>query len=152
METLSRDHGRAWLCVCLLLAAHVIEEAAGGFLGVWNPFLATVGQGTGIPMPQFAFADWLARLVIGVTALIALTPLAYRGVRWLAPASYVLGIVMVVNGINHLLSPVYLDRFLPGQFTSPLLIATSLWLMGQARRVQRSRGRVPTPAISTAIL
>ena len=126
---------RAWLYVCLHLAAHGVEEALHGFVDVWNPFLASVRARTALPLPHFVYGDWLTVLVIGVAALTGMTPLVARGVRGFRIGSYVFAILMIVNGVNHLASPLYLGRFLPGQFTSPLLILTSIWLMLETRRV-----------------
>jgi protein-S-isoprenylcysteine O-methyltransferase Ste14 len=114
----------------------VVEETTTGFLGVWNPVLASFRQRTGVPFPHLEFSWWLTVLILTVGALAALTPLVYRGVRWLRPASYVFASVMIANGIHHLLSPLYLGRFLPGQYTSPLLIFASAWLILKARQAR----------------
>src|SRR5262245_19712574 len=137
-----RAHGRAWLYLCAHLAAHCVEEALNGFLDVWNPFLASVRARTGLPLPHFTFDDWLTALVIGVVALTAMTLLVARGVRGFRVASYVFAGLMIATGVNHLASPLYLGRFLPGQYTSPLLILASVWLILAARRV----GHPTTPA------
>jgi protein-S-isoprenylcysteine O-methyltransferase Ste14 len=50
--------------------------------------------------------------------------------------------LMIANGVNHLASPLYLGQFLPGQYTSPLLILASIWLILAGRRV----GHPATPA------
>jgi protein-S-isoprenylcysteine O-methyltransferase Ste14 len=130
-----RAHARAWLYLCAHLAAHGVEEAINGFVDVWNPFLASVRARTGLPLPLFTFDGWLTALVIGVLALTAMTPLVRRGVRGFRVASYLFAGLMIANGVNHLASPLYLGRFLPGQFTSPLLILASIWLILAARRV-----------------
>ena len=130
-----RAHARAWLYLCAHVAAHAVEEAINGFVTVWNPFLASVRARTGLPLPQFAFDDWLTALVIGILALTAMTPLVARGVRGFRVASYVFAGLMIANGVNHLASPLYLGQFLPGQFTSPLLIMASIWLILVARRL-----------------
>jgi protein-S-isoprenylcysteine O-methyltransferase Ste14 len=137
-----RAHGRAWLFLCAHLAAHAVEEALNGFVDVWNPFLGTVRARTGLPLPQFTFDGWLTALVVGIVALTAMTPLVARGVRGFRVASYVFAGLMIANGLNHLVSPLYLGRFLPGQFTSPLVILASIWLILAARRV----GHPTTPA------
>jgi protein-S-isoprenylcysteine O-methyltransferase Ste14 len=143
---LQRAHGRAWLYLCLHIAAHVAEEASLGFLDVWNPVLATVAQRTGLPLPHLVFREWLAILVVAVAGLLALTPLVSRGVAWLRPASYVLAGLTIANAVNHLVSPLYLGRFLPGAFTSPLLIAMSAWLIVQTRRAAGHTVRVTAVA------
>jgi hypothetical protein len=122
---LTRAHGLAWIYLCLLLGAHVGEEALGGFLEVFNPFGVT-------------FRFWIATLTLAVTALLAAAPLVSRGTSWAPAASYAFGAAMIANGVNHLLSPLYFGRFLPGQFTSPLLIAASIWLIVKARAVARA--------------
>jgi protein-S-isoprenylcysteine O-methyltransferase Ste14 len=124
------------LYLCLHLAAHAVEEALNGFVDVWNPFLAWVRARTGLPTPQFVYADWLTMLVIGIVVLTAMTPLVARGVRGFRVGSYLFAVLMIANGVNHLASPLYLGRFLPGQFTSPLLILASIWLILETRRVK----------------
>jgi protein-S-isoprenylcysteine O-methyltransferase Ste14 len=140
--TAVRAHPRAWLYLCAVLAAHCIEEALNGFLDVWNPFLAGVRARTGLPLPQFTFDGWLTSLAIGLAALTAMTPLVARGVPGFRAASYVFAGLMIANGVNHLASPLYLGRFLPGQLTAPPLILASIWLILSARRV----GHPATPA------
>jgi protein-S-isoprenylcysteine O-methyltransferase Ste14 len=130
-----RAHARAWLYLCALLAAHCVEEAVNGFLDVWNPFLATVRARAGLPLPHFTFDGWLTALVIGIVVLTAMAPLVARGVRGFRVASYVFAGLMIANGVNHLASRLYLGQFLPGQFTSPLLMLASIWLILAARRV-----------------
>ena len=130
-----RAHGRAWLLLCLLLAAHVFEEATTGFIEVFYPLLERLRERFGIPIPTPPrFEVWLAILIVVVSLLITLTPLVYRGARWLRTGSYVFAGLMIANGVNHLVSPIYLGRFLPGHYTSPLLIAGSIWLIAKARR------------------
>jgi protein-S-isoprenylcysteine O-methyltransferase Ste14 len=128
---------RAWLYLCLHVAAHGIEEALNGFVDVWDPFLAEMRARTGLPLPHFIFADWLTMVAVGIAALTAMTPLVARGLRGFRAGSYIFAGLMIVNGVNHLSSPLYLGRFLPGQFTSPLLILASLWLILETRRVTR---------------
>jgi protein-S-isoprenylcysteine O-methyltransferase Ste14 len=134
-STALHAQARAWLYLCLHLAAHGVEEALNGFVDVWNPFLASMRARTGIPLPQFVFQDWLTMLVAGVAALTAMTPLVARGTRGFRAGSYIFAALMIFNGVNHLSSPLYLGRFLPGQFTSPLLILASIWLILETRRV-----------------
>ena len=117
-----RALGLAWLYLCCQLAAHGVEEAMGGFVDVWNPVLASVRATTGLPLPQFQFNVWLECLVVVVLVLFGLTPFAFRNPASMTTASVVFGAIMILNGVNHLASPLYLGRFLPGQFTSPLLI------------------------------
>ena len=122
----------------------MVEEATTGFLEIWNPVLASFRQRTGIPFPPLEFSSWLTILILAVGALAALTPLVYRGVSWLRLASYVFAGAMIVNGGHHLLSPLYLGRFLPGRSTSPLLIFASVWLIVQTSRAHPSTATGPS--------
>jgi protein-S-isoprenylcysteine O-methyltransferase Ste14 len=141
-----RAHAFAWIYLCAHLAAHVVEEAATGFLAVWNPVLAGWSQRTGLPLPQFTFGTWLGVLIVAVVALTALTPRVARGAPWAPAASYIFAAIMVANGVHHLLSPLYLGRFLPGQFSSPLLIAAAVWLIVQTRAISRPSSPAGDPA------
>ena len=49
---------------------------------------------------------------------------------------------MIANGVHHLVSPLYLGRFLPGQYTSPLLILASLWLIRKTYGVTHGRSAI----------
>lgn len=145
-----RALGLAWFYLCCLLVAHGVEEAMGGFVDVWNPVLATVRATTGLPLPQFQISVWLGCLVVVVLVLLALTAFAFRTPMSMTTASVVFGAIMIVNGVNHLASPLYLGRFLPGQFTSPLLIASGTWLIVQARRVE-GRAASPSPVVGSIV-
>jgi protein-S-isoprenylcysteine O-methyltransferase Ste14 len=137
-DTTARAHAFAWVYLCAHLAAHVIEEAATGFLGVANAVLAGWSRDFGLPLQPLAFGAWLGTLTVVMAVLVALTPRVARGAAWAPTASYIFAGVMIANGMGHLLSPLYLGRFLPGHFSSPLLIAAALWLIVQARRAARA--------------
>ena len=145
-----RAQAAAWLYLCLHLAAHSAEEALNGFVDVWNPVLLRLRTATGIPLPQFVFHEWLTWLAAGVIALTAMTPLVARGVRGFHTGSYVLALVMIANGVHHLASPLYLGRYLPGQYTSPLLILASLWLIRQTYAV--THGPLPVGPVLGSFL
>lgn len=139
-----RAHMHAWLLLWAALALHVAEEALTGFLDVFNPLLLRLRERTGIAIPQHRFGVWISVLICALLLLLLLAPLVRRGARGLRGGSYVFAGLMVLNGCNHLLSPLYLDgRWLPGMYTSPLLIAASLWLMRQAHRASRAEREFP---------
>lgn len=49
-----RDFGDAWLVLCIILGAHVYDEAITDFLGFFNPFNEQMRQRYGAwPMPTF---------------------------------------------------------------------------------------------------
>lgn len=140
------NFGRAWLFLCLAFCAHVADEALTNFLSVYNPtVLAIRSRHPWFPMPTFDFWPWLIALMIGNLILLALTPLAYRNARWLRPFAYFYGAVHFVNGTGHTLgtifgSPVpevHFPRSMPGFYSSPLLLAASVYLFLMLRRSAR---------------
>jgi uncharacterized protein with HXXEE motif len=126
----SRQFGWAWVAVSLSLLAHVADEALTGFLDVYNPMVQSLrARYPSFPMPIFTFDVWLAGLCALVIALLALSPFAFRGDRFLKAAAYPYAAIMLLNGIGHLAGSVYLGRWAPGATTAPLLIAASVWML-----------------------
>ena len=113
--------GTAWVALTLSLAAHVIDEAATGFLDVYNPIVRSMRERfLWFPMPVFAFDVWIAGLGAVVVVLLALSPLAFRRSPVLQMAAYPYAALMLLNGVGHPIGSVYLQRW------------------GQARRRRRS--------------
>jgi hypothetical protein len=131
--------GRAWLGLCLCLALHVTDEAVNDFLGVYNPAVQAIrARLPFLPFPTFTFRIWLGLLVTGICVLLALSVLAWRGKKWMVPLAYVFGIIMFVNGLGHFAGSVYMGRLMPGVYSSPLLLAGSVYLLIAARRFRKS--------------
>jgi hypothetical protein len=133
-----RGFGLAWLALAIALALHVTDEALTGFLNVYNPtVLALRGRIPWLPLPVFRSEIWLAGLVAGILLLIALSPVAFRGSRWLRPIGYALAALMLANAVGHILgtiagrtvAEVRFPRPMPGFYSSPLLAAASVWLL-----------------------
>src|SRR5579871_5460057 len=103
--------GFAWIGMWAALAVHVFDEAVTGFLVVYNPTVAALRDRPGFwPMPTFQFREWLTGLCIGIVLLAALTPLAFRNVRWLRSLGYFVAIVLgIFNALGHTIGTV-LDR------------------------------------------
>jgi hypothetical protein len=127
----------------LALAVHVFDEASTGFLAVYNPTVVALRQKLGFwPMPTFEFRDWLTGLVVAITVLLALSPFAFRGARWIRPLFYVFAVLMLLNGISHTVatifgrtvSTVHFPRPAPGFYSSPLLLIASIYALWQLRR------------------
>jgi hypothetical protein len=134
--------GRAWLALAAALAMHVTDEALTNFLAVYNPtVLAVRSRFPWIPLPTFSFRVWLAGLVAMIALLFLLSPVAFRGARWLAVVAVPFSVMMIGNGLGHVGSSIYMGRFMPGVYSSPILIAASLWAMVSALRLLR----VPQP-------
>ena len=88
-------------------------------------------------MPTFEQGVWLAGLIIAVLVLFALTPLVARGRRWIVPLAYIYACIHLVNGLGHLGMSAYAREWIPGVFSSPLLLAAGAWLLIETGRVRR---------------
>jgi hypothetical protein len=134
---------------------HVADEAATGFLAVYNPtVLAIRERAPWWPMPVFQYDTWLTDLTVAVLILCALTPLVYRGARWTRPVAYVFAGIMIANAVAHTLGTalgrtvesVMFHRPMPGFYSSPLLLAAGLYLLLELRAsaAARAQGLHPT--------
>lgn len=127
-------HQRAWLFLATALALHVLDEALTGFLSFYNPLVLQMRAALGwFPMPTFTFWPWLGGLVTLIVVLFLLTPAVRRGADGTRVASWVLAVIMLFNGLGHLLGSVYFQRWLPGATSSPLLLIASVQLMRATR-------------------
>lgn len=142
--------GPAWVAVCLAFVAHVADEALTGFLSVYNPTVVVLRQGLSwFPMPVFRFEDWLTGLILLNLVLLALSPFAFRGARWIRPLAYVLAVIMIANGVGHTLGTIFgqtvasvrFPRPMPGFYSSPLLLGASIYLL-----IQLSASSAPRPS------
>ena len=98
----ARSFGAAWLGLCLAFAAHVVDEAATGFLAVYNPTVEAIrGRLPWLPVPTFTYRVWLRLLIVAVSLLLGLSVFAFRGAPWLRPLAYVFAVVMLLNGTGH---------------------------------------------------
>jgi hypothetical protein len=138
--------GLAWILLCLALALHVADEALTDFLSVYNPTVAAVRERVPwLLLPQFEFGPWLTLLIVAVAVLLSLSPTVARGVRWTRPVAYVFAVLMVLNAVGHTLGTVFgqivaavpFPRPMPGFYSSPLLLAASIYLLVELRRSAR---------------
>jgi hypothetical protein len=98
------------------------------------------------PMPTFEHGEWLWGLTAGVALTFLLSPLAFRGARAWRPLAYFLAGVMLLNGLGHTLftilgrtvESVHFPRPAPGFWSSPLLIASALWMFWELRRTRKA--------------
>lgn len=136
-------HGYAWALLCIALGIHVVDEALTDFLSVYNPLAERIRTDLPfLPLPIFAFEDWLAGLIVAIVALLLLSTSAFRGARWMVPFSYFFGTFMFLNGLGHIAGSIYLGRLMPGAYSAPLLLAASIYLVVRAR----FRGHLSTRA------
>lgn len=78
--------GWAWIALSVSLAIHVTDEAFTDFLSVYNPTIQSIRRRFPLlPLPTFPFNVWLSGLILGIILLLALSPFAFRGVRWITP-------------------------------------------------------------------
>ena len=131
-------HVRAWLALAAALGLHVSDEALTDFLGFYNPLVLRIRSNVPwFPMPTFTFGVWLTGLMALVLILVLLEPAVRQGSTGIRFVSWVLAVIMFMNGVGHLAGSVYFDRWLPGATTAPLLLITSVAL---ARAVWRRSG------------
>jgi hypothetical protein len=130
--------GRAWLALCLALAVHVADEASTGFLAVYNAtVLAIRAEWPWLPLPVFRFETWITGLILAILALLSLSPFVFREERWTRPTGYIFATLMAANALLHTLGTV-LGRTaeavqfagpMPGFYSSPFLLAASIYLL-----------------------
>lgn len=123
-------HWVAWIALCGALAVHVLDEALTDFLSVYNPTVLAIRERYPfLPLPIFTFDVWLSLLIFAVVALTAVSFFVWKG-RWaMRPISYVFAAFMLLNGLMHIAGSVYMGTFMPGVYSSPLLIAASIALV-----------------------
>lgn len=136
----------AWVLLCIALALHVTDEALTNFLGVYNPTVVALRQRFGWwPMPTFTFGAWLTGLILAIIVLSSLSVFVYHGARWIRPLAYVFAIIMLANGLGHTAGTVFgrttasihFPRPMPGFYSSPFLLAGSIYLLIQLRRTSK---------------
>lgn len=133
-DRLRRRHWVAWIALCGALAIHVADEALTDFLAFYNPAVLSLRERyPRLPLPAFVFETWLAWLIFAVLSLVAASCFVWRG-RWaMRPISHVFAGFMLLNGILHIAGSIYLGTFMPGVYSSPLLIAASVFLIASTR-------------------
>src|SRR5712692_1486098 len=136
------NFGLAWFLLCLAFCAHVADEALTGFLPVYNATVVAMrSEYAWFPMPTFEYRDWLIGLIVANIVFLLLTPFAFRNARWVRPLAYFFAGVHLLNGTGHTLatifgqtvSSVHFPRPAPGFYSSPLLIAGSIYLLVRLR-------------------
>jgi len=131
-----RGFGAAWVALALALAVHITDEAANDFLSVYNPTVRAIRARIWFfPMPTFTFEVWITGLIVAVLLLLALSPLAFRASKGSRRVAYVLAALMFFNGTGHIVGSLCMRDWMPGVYSSPILIAASVWLWLSLGRV-----------------
>ena len=138
-----RRLGIAWISLWLALALHVADEAANGFLFIYNPTVTTLREKLGFwPMPTFTLEEWLIGLAAGILLLAALTPFAFRNAKWMRPLFYFCAIVLcILNACGHTLATIFgrtvntvhFSRPAPGFISAPILVGAGIYALVQLR-------------------
>lgn len=124
------SYGLAWVTLAAALALHVLDEALNDFLSVYNPMVLAIRQKLPfLPLPTFTFEVWIAGLISAIVLLFCLSPFAFHGAKWLRWPARIFAVLMILNGAQHIIGSFYLGRLMPGVYSSPLLIAASLYLL-----------------------
>jgi hypothetical protein len=74
--------------------------------------------------------------------LFGLSAFVYRGARWTRPAGFLFASLMIANAVGHTAGTVFgrtvesvsFPRPMPGFYSSPFLLAASIWLLVELRR------------------
>ena len=133
-EQRAHRHWIAWVAFCGALAVHVADEALTDFLALYNPtVLALRDRYPFLSLTTFTFEGWLALLIFAIVALTAASFFVWKG-RWaMRPISYVFAGFMLLNGLMHIAGSFYMGTFMPGVYSSPLLLAASIFLIVRTR-------------------
>ncbi len=124
----------------LALAVHVADEALTDFLSVYNPTVEAIqARYPWVPLPTFTFEVWLGGLILAVVLLLVLSRFVFQGARWTVPFSYFFGVLMLGNGLLHIAGSFYFSRLMPGVYSSPLLLAGSIWLLVSTQKKRSAR-------------
>ena len=132
---------QAWLLLCAAFAVHIADEAFTGFLDLWNPTVRNLRQHTPwLIIPTFTFPVWISLLGLAVIGFSILSRWIRRDLRWTVYACYAFAAIMLANAAAHLVFSVYKAQWMPGAYTSPILLAAAINLAVQ------TSGAGPRPA------
>jgi hypothetical protein len=134
--------GAAWLLLCLSFATNILDGALNDFLGYYNATVLTLyGHFSWFPRIDLTFREWLVGMIVADAVLLFLTPLAYRDSVYSRPLAYAFGVIMVLFGcgtvfaslLGRTVSSVHFIGMAPGTYSSPLILAASVYLLWRLR-------------------
>ncbi len=132
---------------------HVADEAAHDFLAIYNPTVRGIRTHLPfLPLPTFTFEVWLGLLITGIVLLLCLSPWAFHGNSILRRIALPLAAITgLCNGLGHIGGSLYMQRWMAGAYSAPLLIISALWLLIATgwigRCVYRRVGETSRPSI-----
>jgi len=127
-------HWLAWMVLCGALAVHVADEALTDFLALYNPTVLAIRERYPfLLLTTFTFETWLSLLIFAIVVLTGVSYFVWKG-RWaMRPISYAFAGFMLLNGLLHIAGSFYMGTFMPGVYSSPLLLAASVFLIVRTR-------------------
>jgi hypothetical protein len=121
-----------WLAFGYTLALHVLDEAGHDFLSVYNPNALVLRRIVPF-VPVFTFRQFIGSLLCGLAVWLALAPLAFRGLTWQRRLAIPVAVLAGIgNALGHILSSIYLRRFMPGVYSAPLILLSGIMLLRSA--------------------
>ncbi len=132
----NRRFGVSWVLFALAVGLHVADEATHDFLTAYNAAIQAIRARLPLlPLPAFTLPVWRAGLVAGILLLFCLSSFAFRGNRLLCMIAFPLALIVgVFNAALHICSSLYFHRWMPGVYSSPILLAAAFFLLHAARR------------------
>jgi hypothetical protein len=122
--------GLAWVAFAVAIALHAADEAATGFLSVYNPSARTLRRRFHLPVPEFSLRGFIVVLSSAVALMLVLSPFAFHGAHWLRILAIPVAILAgIANGCVHLGGSALYRRWMPGVLTAPLLLVAGSWLL-----------------------
>lgn len=113
-----------------MLALHIADEAVNGFLDLYNPtVLAIRTRFAWLIIPTFSFSIWIVLLSLAVLGFLILSYWVRRGTWWTPAAAAIYAWLMIANALAHLIFSIYKRAWMPGAYTSPLLLAAAVALL-----------------------
>ena len=130
-----RRFGFAWLGFGLALSIHVLDEATHNFLAVYTPNARAIrARFPFLPLPAFTFESWLTSLAIAIAIYLCLSPFAFRGMGWARVVAIPVALLVgIANAGGHMFASIYYHRWMPGVYSSPLLLVAAIFLIATAR-------------------
>ncbi|MGC2529551.1 MAG: hypothetical protein WA639_17510 [Candidatus Acidiferrum sp.] len=134
--------GIAWLLLCLSFAANILDDALHDFVGYYDATVLTLyGHFSWFPRIDLSFRVWLVGVILSEAILLLLTPMAFRNSLFLRPMAYIFSVIMLFSGCGSILATmrgrtvpsVHFTGMAPGTYSSPLLLAASIYLLRRLR-------------------
>jgi len=124
---------QAWLALTFALTLHIVEGAIRDYLSFYNPLAMSLRDTLlWTWMPTFTLAAWLGGWTAILASLYGLTWFATYPARWVVWAAIAYAEVIFLFAAAKLGFAIYLEKAIPGVFTTPLLLAASAWLSLEA--------------------